>query len=458
MTLMPHWPIFTGEVKSINNINVLRVLGLLDNPQEKMKNIIHISGTNGKGSTASFLHQILLEHGFSANKYTSPHLLACNERILNNKNQISDDELYFYIEQVRHTCEDSNIELTIFEATTIAAFLFFAKTNANFNVIEVGMGGLNDATNVFDDEQVLCAILTPVSLDHTKFLGDNLIDITTQKIAIAKHKYPLVCGPQNFEVANFIYQFCQNNAIPLTIYAKDFETIQIQNENNEIDNENFCLTYSYQDDSGEIKQNDLILPTPSLKGHHQLINASTAIMAMLCIESFEINYDKLCLALKNTKWQGRLEQITQKHLLQLLPQNSIIYFDGAHNQGGAKVLANFIKSFDVSLNNYIIIARSKETDSAIFANELINANICSIFATRCHGEVKPEHENTIYKQIVNSPYSTFFNEQNTFACKNLNECLSLINQKNKNQPCRVFICGSLYMARDIFVLSKNWQL
>ena len=484
MSLMPHWPIYTGNTKQINNINVIKVLNLLDNPHDKMRNIIHITGTNGKGSVASFLHSILMEHGFNVNKYTSPHLLQCNERILHNKTQITDEELYYYIEKVRYVCEQNNIEITIFEATTIAAFLFFHDKDADYNVIEVGMGGDNDATNVFNDNQVSAVVIMPISLDHTKFLGNTKIDILKHKIAISKYNKPLISSSQDHDVANYMYDYCAKFKIPLKIYSKDFEVVKIQDEKNQIDKDYFCLSYKNFNNSGEDElENNLILPIPPLKGDHQLINLATSVITLISIAGFELDIAKLHNGIKKTKWSGRLEQIKEKRLLKILPENSEIFFDGAHNYSGAKALSDYIKTLNDSLNNYIIIGRTKDTDSSIFikefvldSNEIDKINlknkitkqetyfIKAIFAVKSNGEIKPEHEEVIYKQIINSKYTDFFDENNTFFASNFVQAMKnivIFNNKFKVQkPVRIFICGSLYMARDIFVLSKKlkWDI
>jgi len=439
---MPHWPIYTGATKQINNANVVRVLDLLGNPHQKLQNVIHINGTNGKGSMASFCHQILMQHGYSCTKYTSPHLLACNERIVFNNTPISDEELYLFAEQIRLLCEENRIEITIFETTTIAAFLFFASKDPQFNVIEVGMGGLNDATNVFAEEQIVGVILGTISLDHTKFLGPTLESIAAHKLAIAKQSAPLVCSPQQFDIANLIDYYCAQNNITPIFYGKDFEVITIEN-----DPDNFCLQYLGQ---------QYILPYPSLQGPHQLFNLASAVVCLLNIEGLELNYQALHEAIKNTKWAGRLEKITKPHLTNLLPPKSEIIFDGAHNEGGAQALANYIATLDASIPNYIIIGRSKETDSAIFAKHLAKPEVSGLVAVRSCGEVRPEMEHIIYGQIVNSPHTNYFNKTNTFCKQNLVEALQFINTISHHAYCRVFICGSLYMARDIHILSPLW--
>jgi dihydrofolate synthase/folylpolyglutamate synthase len=232
----------------------------------------------------------------------------------------------------------------------------------------------------------------------------------------------------------------------------DFESITIQNDDDSINDDYFCLNYNYKNTI-----RDIILCKPSLKGDHQLINLSCVIVGLLeaGVINEDTNFEKIHKAILNTKWPARLEVIYLKHLMDLLPKNSRIIFDGAHNQGGARVIADYIKTLPNTHQNYLIIARSKDTDSAIFANEFAGERLLeAVFAVRCHGEVKPENEQNIYNQIVNSQNS-FFNKNNTFTCCNFVQALSKIAKITNNKPCRVFICGSLYMARDIFVLSKK---
>jgi dihydrofolate synthase/folylpolyglutamate synthase len=443
--IIPKWPVYVGPIKSIDIQNVVKVLDMLGNPQLKMSNVIHVTGTNGKGSTVSYIYSILRHHGFSVNKYTSPHLINYNERIVYNDEEISDDDLSIFIDKVRVVCEQNLIELTMFEATTVAAFLFFAQNKADFNVIEVGMGGLNDATNVFDDNLV-CAIITPISLDHTDFLGNNLIDISINKVAITKPSAPCIISKQDPSVEQFLRQYLLNNGTYHKIYQRNFEAFGVIDSHDNEDTEFFCLS------DGETNE---FFPKPPLEGDHQLINLSAAIVAVKVIAQdlqFSLNSDYISNGIISTKWIGRNQKILDNHLLKILKNGSEIYFDGAHNVDGAEALARYIKklSSNNSMPNIIIIARSKGSKSDEFVKPFSSIVDC-VVTTRCFGEARPESENRIYEQIVSGG---LFTKNNCCMSKDLLHALNIIDNLF-DKPVRVFICGSLYMARDIFALSKQ---
>ena len=441
---MPHWPLYTGTVKSISNSNVKKVLSLLGDPQLNLQNVIHVVGTNGKGSTTAYLKSILKEHGFSVNTYTSPHLVNCNERININGSDISDEDLFYYTEKTKNICQDNNIELTIFEATTITAMLRFDDKKADYNIIEAGMGGLHDATNIFNPSQVKCVIITPVSLDHVKFLGNTKMDIIDHKIQVSQGKIPIVASSQDADVNNYIANYVNHYNLPLGRYGINFEAIKIENEDGTIDKENFCLS---------VEGEEYILPLPPLLGEHQLVNLSTSVYTLIRFMDFELDYQKLINGIKNTKWRGRLEEIKYKKVLNHLPDDSKIYFDGAHNEGGAIALANFIKEQKQNMPEYkifVIIGRSKDADTTIFAKHFVNL-LDGIVAIRSNCEARPESEITIYNQILNAN----FTQSLAHKAKSLKQALEIIKEEFCNDKCLVFIAGSLYLAREIKLLANG---
>ena len=239
--LIPHWPIYTGPNKDFDHViqRVLYVLQRLGNPHLKLKNVIHITGTKGKGSTALYISNILQSAGYSVNTYISPHIYECNERILFNGEKITDEELYEVTETVRCVCEEGGnksepLELAMFEALTCSAFWIFAKRNADFNVIEVGMGGLKDATNVFDMNPPLACVFVPIHLDHTKFLGKKVEDVAWSKsFLIKKNTQNIILSSQSKEAKCVLKNVCKTLNISnehIFCYGEDYEAFRSEND------------------------------------------------------------------------------------------------------------------------------------------------------------------------------------------------------------------------------------
>lgn len=205
MPYLPHWPIpSTIGGKQIDYETVFErmgeVLAKLGNPHLKLPKVIHIAGTNGKGSTAAAISKILSAHGQRVGLYTSPHIHQCNERIIINQQQIDDTSLYEAMEETRIAA--GNTPLTFMEGFTIGAFLAFSRSNLDFLVMECGMGGRIDATNIIKDKAL--TIITPISFDHQEYLGDNIQRIAVEKAMIIRPNAPLICSAQSQEAKNII--------------------------------------------------------------------------------------------------------------------------------------------------------------------------------------------------------------------------------------------------------------
>ncbi|QED23683.1 bifunctional folylpolyglutamate synthase/dihydrofolate synthase [Candidatus Deianiraea vastatrix] len=278
MAKMPHWPLYLGANKERvdSREKVLRVLSALHDPHMDLRNIIHITGTNGKGSTAGYISEILKQSGYKVGRYTSPHIHICNERICINDEMISDIDLYEIIEEIRVICERQGIDLTIFEATTLCAFIYFRRNECDFNVIEVGMGGMIDATNVFDENRPICSIITPIHLDHVKYLGASMEEIAFQKAFIIKGDSLCICAHQSESVEKLIELRCEAVGSKVYFEGRDFSGSYIE------ENEDEWLFSMHFEKYGRDIMRDIVLPRPSLAGWHQIGNASIATMA--CIE------------------------------------------------------------------------------------------------------------------------------------------------------------------------------
>ena len=281
--------------------NVLRVLG---NPDKKLKNVIHIAGTNGKGSTANYIKTILEKSGHKVGIFTSPHLIEFNERIHFCGRNITDDEIERYKHKIISTYNKPE-EITYFELTTLIAIMIFADNNLDYCIFEVGLGGTLDCTNVF--EKPLVSVITSISYDHMAVLGNTLTEIAKQKAGIIKQNVPVFTSNTNKEIIDVLQQTAQEKNAKLYQLGKDFN----------IDN--------------TLK--------PSLFGDYQFENASLAkaVCKYIGIEEKYINE-----GIANTIWLGRLQQITLKNINN--QQFNIVktYLDGAHNEDGIKKLCEFI--------------------------------------------------------------------------------------------------------------------
>ena len=314
-----------GIKKGTENISYL--LNLLDNPQNKVK-VIHVAGTNGKGSTCSFISSVLTKAGYKVGLYTSPFLEVFNERMRINGNNIEDQRLADLVEIVKEKIEimvaDGMPHPTEFEVTTAVGFLYFALENVDYLVLEVGLGGRYDATNVIDNP--ILTIITSLSIDHVDQLGDSLAGIAFEKAGIIKNSVPLVLYPQKEEASAVIYEQAK---------LKNAPVYQVESSNVSISEKSLYGQKMTMNISGESFENLAI----SLIGDHQSKNALTAVTALKVLRDnklAEFTNEHLRQGLSETKWAGRLE---------LLVKEPITIIDGAHNEDGAEVLAQAIRKY-----------------------------------------------------------------------------------------------------------------
>ena len=433
MVYLPHWPIpSTIGKKTIDYETVFErakiVLERLENPHLKLPPVIHIAGTNGKGSTASLIAKIFQCHGYKAHLYTSPHLHDCNERILIDGQKISDRELYATMEEVRLKAQD--VDLTFMEAFTIGAFLAFSKNPADVVVVECGMGGRIDITNIIS--QKIATVLTSISMDHVEYLGDTIQKITLEKVQIIRPQIPLIVGPQAHIVRDLIKIIANDQQALSYFYDEDFSVEKSENDG----------TFDF------FWQNEILLPNlrkPNLEGDHQYYNFACAIACCMAISSkFNFNYEGINQAVSSVKWQSRLEKINNN--LNKILKNSLseIWIDGAHNEGGAFILANWIRS-QSNIKNFVICGFSRGKCKVEFLEKF--KDIAEIFAVRVDGEPYPESSENIV--AVAKKHGIFVNNG-----ENLLNAINLIENKSLNEPYRIIICGSLHLARDVRHFNK----
>ena len=310
------------KVIDLSLSRVKKLLAKLDNPHLKLPPIIHVAGTNGKGSTIAFLYNSLKYAGKKIHVYTSPHLIEVTERfILSNKN-ISYDKLFSALSYCEKVNEGENI--TQFELLTCIAFLLMSQTKADFALIETGLGGRLDATNVI--ENPLLTIITSISIDHSEFLGNKLTSIAKEKAGIIKKGITCISAPQRPEVERMLINRCKEKQAKLIICnEKSF--------------------FRNKENGFEVKMRgnkNYIFSKPSLEGPHQVINAVLAVTALTSVPELSISRKYINKGIKNARWPGRLEKISTKIVKKYSFKTSNIWLDGGHNLAGAEAIKNWI--------------------------------------------------------------------------------------------------------------------
>lgn len=295
---------------------VQAMLARLGNPHRTLPPIFHAAGTNGKGSTLAFVQAILEAGGLSVHKFTSPHLVRFEERLVFNGQDVSPDRLLALIDAVDAACHGE--EISFFEFFTILFFVEAAQRPADAVLLEVGLGGLFDSTNVIDS--CAAAIITRLSYDHTHLLGLTLPEIAAQKAGIIKRGCPVVISPQpDAGAAAALQAAAEGLQAPVAAWS---------------------VTPSAAGFEYKSAQRRLWLPLPALPGAHQVVNAGTAIAAVEQTDfAHRLNEESVARAMRHVRWPGRWQRLTEGALAALLPPGWELWLDGAHNDSGAEALA-----------------------------------------------------------------------------------------------------------------------
>lgn len=414
---------------------IQRLLAQLGHPERRLPPTIHVAGTNGKGSTIAFMRAILESAGLAVHVYTSPHLVRFHERIrlgrIGGGRYVGEERL---VEALRH-CEKVNdgAPITVFEMTTAAALLLFSEEPADVLLLEVGLGGRYDATNVIDAPAA--AVVTSIGHDHAEYLGTTLEGIAREKAGIFKRGCPAVISAQDYVAADDTLrdEAERVGAVPILVGAQDFS---VHEEGGRL---------VYQDERGLLD-----LPLPKLVGRHQYINAGTAVAALRVagFERFETSAFEAGLV--RAEWPGRLQRLAKGRLPEIAPPGCEIWLDGGHNADGGRVLAAAMadrsESSDAPL---VLIAGMLGTkDSETFfknfqglAREVIAVPIPGQIAARPAEEVAG---------IAGSVGLTVSTKPSVEAA------LASLHDYVWDRPPRILICGSLYLIGE--VLAANGTL
>ncbi len=332
--------------------NTHRLMGLMDNPHLKFKSI-HIAGTNGKGSVSAMLASVLQEAGYKVGLYTSPHLINFTERIRINGKEISEDKVIELTDEIRSRlsaadiadCRDREFTPTFFEFTTTIAFTCFAEENIDIAVIETGMGGRLDSTNLL---KPLISVITPIDYDHKEFLGNDISAIANEKAGIIKDGGVVVSSPQNEEALKIIRDVSQNKKAELFLVGRECSV-----------REDACFIDGCRFDYHGIKEDfkDIELP---LAGRHQIQNAATALLAIEALK-LKVNESAIRNGLRKTKWPGRLEIVFREPM---------IILDGAHNPAAARRLKEFLTEFSNDKKIILLLGILADKDITGIISEL----------------------------------------------------------------------------------------
>ncbi|HXI06549.1 MAG: bifunctional folylpolyglutamate synthase/dihydrofolate synthase [Bradyrhizobium sp.] len=311
-----------------------RVLGRLDHPERKLPPVIHVAGTNGKGSTIAYLRATLEAAGHRVHVFTSPYLVRINECFRIGGALVGDDELTAALQRVERA--NAGEPLTVFESKTAAAFCLFAEHPADAVLLEVGLGGRLDSTNVV--EQPLASVITPVSMDHMEFLGNTLASIAGEKAGIVKRGRPVVCAEQADEAMAVIE--AQANRLRAPLFAA--------NQQWHVGVERGRLVY--QDDRGLMD-----LAAPKLFGRHQFDNAGLAIAALRATDAFRVGHAAFEAGIIGAEWPARMQRLSSGRLIEMAPAGSEVWLDGSHNAEGGRVAAAALGDLEERVPRQLVI-------------------------------------------------------------------------------------------------------
>ncbi len=411
---LPKWP----DPHYFHHINlglerILELLKRLDNPHLKMPPTIHIAGTNGKGSTLAFLKNIFQEAGYKVHRYTSPHLIEFNERIEICGEKITDNFLNEILEKCREACEiNPKIDITFFEATTACAFLAFSQIEADVLLLETGMGGEFDATNVLP--KVLCSLITTIAIDHQEFLGTTIAKIAESKAGIIKKNCPIICVEQNPQVLDLIR---------LKAHQLNSEFI-----NSKI----FFESLNFNLDAIKIP----------LNGSHQIENSQLAVSCIKHQSLFRISDENIKNGIQKTRWKARLEKIEDGIFAQKLPQNFKLYLDGSHNPQGANTITEFLEKFS-NHQKIIIFQMLKDKNCEEFL-KIISTKIDKLLICKIASDSRFRSAQNILEIAQNL-------QINSTIIENFADGFEKIEQEFSSQQSLILICGSLYFASEFLL-------
>jgi dihydrofolate synthase / folylpolyglutamate synthase len=407
-----------------------RLLGALGHPERQLPPVIHVAGTNGKGSTVAFMRSILEAAGRCVHVYTSPHLVRFNERFrlghAGGGELVSDEALADALSQ----CEAANgsAPITVFEIETAAAFVLFARHPADVVLLEVGLGGRLDATNVV--ERPLVTVITPVSLDHAEFLGDSVALVAAEKAGIIKRGVPLIVATQAREALKVIERQAARLQAPIKIAGENWTATEERGR------------LVYQDEAGLLD-----LPAPKLYGRHQFENAGAAIAALRAADGLQLPRSAFEIGIAKADWPARMQRLSQGTLAPLLPAGSELWLDGGHNADGGRAIANALADLEDRVSRPLVLVVG-----------MLATKDCSAFLKNFAGLARRIIAVPIPRQEKSLPAETVAAAARAIAipaqdAADVTAALSAVRQLDLGEPPRVLITGSLYLAGEVLAVN-----
>ena len=402
---------------------VERLLDRLGRPQDRLPPVVHLAGTNGKGSVAAFMRAALESADYKVHAYSSPHLVRFHERIRLAGDLIAEAALADYLER----CEETNggAPITYFEITTAAAFLAFAETPADILLLECGLGGRLDATNLV--ARPLATVITPVSIDHQQFLGETLREIAGEKAAIQKRGVPSVIGPQPPEAAAVIDAYAARIGAPTFRFGRSFSVEAAANG----------LVYS----AGGRR---VTLPRPVLRGPHQVANAALAVAALERLKGFTLTELNMAEGLLNASWPARIQHLQKGPLVDMLPEGWELWLDGGHNAAAGEALAAHARDAWADRPLFLVCGMLNNKQADAFLRPLAG------LAAGLRAIAIPGEQNAFTAaQLTDLATGAGLDAA---PADDLAAAVDSIAEQQKG-AARILICGSLYLAGR--VLSEN---
>ena len=402
-----------------------RVLERLGHPENKLPPVIHVAGTNGKGSTVAYLRAILETAGLRVHVYTSPWLVRINECFRLGGALVGDDELQAALEH----CEQANAgePLTFFEAKTAAGFCLFATHPADVLLLEVGLGGRLDSTNVVDAP--LASVLAPISMDHMEFLGDTLTAIAGEKAAIIKRNVPVISAEQPPEAMAVIEQHARRMRAPLHAAGQQWH----------VGVERGRLVY--QDERGLLD-----LPAPRLFGRHQFDNAGLAIATLRAIDTIKLGHAAF-EGIVNAEWPARMQRLSSGRLIELGPAGCEIWLDGGHNAEGGRVAAAALGDLEERVSRPLVVI------AGMMANKDARAFLANFAGLTRHIFTVdiPGQDNAMPQERLADAARAL--GMRVEVAGSVEAALRTLAKLSYEEPPRILIAGSLYLAGHVLAIN-----